>query len=70
LTRKSLVMSSWVMISRAKMDCALKDWGQALAERSGHYTARVALARKLSVVMLTMWQRGTSFDPYPSAMRV
>ena len=69
LTRKSLVMSSWVMISRAKKDCALKDWGRALAERSGHYTARVALARKLSVVMLSMWKRGASFDPYPSAMR-
>jgi transposase len=69
LTRKSLVMSGWVMISRAKKDCALKDWARTLAERSGHYTARVALARKLSVVMLSMWKREATFDPYPSAPR-
>lgn len=69
MTRKSLVMSSWVMISRAKAECALKDWAKALAQRSGHYTARVALARKLSVVMLCMWKAGTHFEPYPSAKR-
>jgi transposase len=36
LTRRSLVMSSWVMISRAKTECALKDWAGGLVKRSGH----------------------------------
>jgi transposase len=62
-TRQSLMMSAWVLLSRAKTDCDLKDWARRIEERSGHYCARIALARKLSVVMISMWKNGTEFEP-------
>lgn len=65
LTRSNLALSAGVMMSRAKQKCALSEWGSELAKRTGYGRARVALGRKLAVVMLTMWQTGRDFDPYP-----
>lgn len=40
---------------------ALKAWGTRLAKRIGGKKARVALARKLAVIMYRMWLDGTEF---------
>jgi transposase len=40
---------------------ALKDWGLALAKRIGMRRAKVALARKLAVIMHRMWVDETEF---------
>jgi transposase len=66
LTRCRLVMSAGVMMSRAAERCALAEWGTELAKRSGYGRARVAVGRKLAVVMLTMWQTDKDFAPYPA----
>jgi hypothetical protein len=39
----------------------LKAWGTRLAKRSGATKAKVALARKLAVILHRLWCDGTSF---------
>ena len=41
--------------------CALKAWGLRLAKRSGLKKAKVAVARKLAVILHRMWRDGTEF---------
>lgn len=63
LARTHLVTAAMVFQRRAP-DCALKDWHTALKQRAGPKRARIALARKLAVVMLTMWKNDEPFIPY------
>lgn len=65
LTRGHLVMAAGVLISRTKSECAIKDWGRQLAARAGHGKAKVAVARKLATVMLSLWKSGRDFQPFP-----
>ncbi|MBE1527472.1 transposase [Sphingopyxis sp. OAS728] len=65
ITRTHLVMAARVILGRAKLECALTDWARALAQRVGHSKARVAVARKLAVLLLSMWKSGRDFEPYP-----
>jgi transposase len=65
LTRQHLVTAAMVMRTR-KVDSALRDWGLVLKERIGKGRSRVAMARKLAVVMLCMWKSGERFEPYPT----
>lgn len=67
LTRGHLVMSANVILSRAATRCALADWGRSLAKRVGHSKAKVAVARKLAVLLLSLWRSGHDFQPYPSS---
>jgi transposase len=66
LTRTHLVTAATVFGNIAP-DCALKRWYVALRERAGSKRARVALARKLAVILLTMWKNGTHFELCPAA---
>lgn len=68
LTRTHLVTAATVFGAVAP-DCALKRWFVALRERAGPNRARTALARKLAVILLTMWKEGTHFELDPAAMR-
>jgi transposase len=43
---------------------ALSAWGAALAERATKRQAHVAVARKLAVLMLSMWKSGERYQPY------
>ncbi|MDR7257211.1 transposase [Sphingomonas sp. BE270] len=65
LTRGHLVMAAGVLISRTKTECAIKDWGRQVAARAGHGKAKVAVARKLATVMLSLWKSGRDFQPFP-----
>ena len=63
LTRKLLFEAANAMLSRTSRPLALKDWGTAIAQRSGFWKARVALARKLSVILHRMWMEERPFEP-------
>ena len=59
-----------MILARVKRDLALKDWALAVARRSGPAKARVALARKLSVILHAIWRSGEPFRwsaPEPAA---
>ncbi|MEP9358750.1 IS110 family transposase [Sphingomonas sp. KR3-1] len=61
MTRSSLVTAATVMLCVSKKESALRTWGLSLVERIGRRRAAVAVARKLSVVMLSMWRSGSEF---------
>lgn len=63
LTRTHLVSAATSMLRAPYQDCALKRWGLECAARMGFSKARVAVARKLSVVLFTMWRSDTEFKP-------
>ena len=62
-TRAILVIGATSALREQAKGSYLKDWGLALRHRAGSKKARVALARKLAVVMLRMWKDGSRFDP-------
>ncbi|HKT76843.1 MAG TPA: IS110 family transposase, partial [Sphingobium sp.] len=41
---------------------SLKDWGVRLAKKVGFNKAKVAVARKLAVILFGMWRDGTHFQ--------
>ncbi|MFL6762434.1 MAG: IS110 family transposase, partial [Sphingomicrobium sp.] len=49
------------MLTRTVRFSGLKAWAMAVAKRRGTKKARVALARKLAVILHRMWIDGTSF---------
>jgi transposase len=65
MTRTHLVNAALVFGFKGP-DSHLKRWASALRERAGTRRARVALARKLSILLLTIWKNGTSFQPFPT----
>lgn len=64
LLRWHLVEAAHVLLTRAP-DCALKRWGLALAQRKGASKAKVAVARKLAVLLWRLWRRGEDFQAWP-----
>lgn len=60
-TRTALFAAANVMLSRSTQWTALKHWGVSIAKRSSLKKAKVAVARKLAVVMHRMWLDGSSF---------
>ena len=61
LARTLLYEAAVVILSRLKRASSLKEWAGAIAKRSGAGKARVALARKLSVILHSVWRSG---EPY------
>ena len=51
-----------VMLTRYKGQLKLKDWAFAIAKRSTMRKARVALARRLAIIMHAMLRDGTEFE--------
>src|SRR6266404_2904859 len=51
-----------LLASRALLWSALKAWGMRLAKRNGLRKAKVAVARKLAVILHRMWIDGTEFN--------
>lgn len=62
LMRALLFEAAAVLMHRVSRPCALKAWALALAKRIGARRAKVALARKLAVVLHAIWVDGTEFD--------
>ena len=61
MVRTALYEAASVMLTRTVRFSSLKAWGMAVAKRRGTKKARVALARKLAVILHRMWVDGTTF---------
>ena len=61
MVRTALYEAASVMLTRTVRMSPLKSWAMAVAKRRGTRKARVALARKLGVVLHRMWVDGTEF---------
>jgi transposase len=59
--RTLLYEAANVMLTRYKGQLKLKDWAFAIAQRSTMRKARVALARRLAIIMHAMLRDGTEF---------
>ena len=59
--RSALYEAANSLLTRVKRPCALQTWGKALAAAKGGKRARVAVARKLAVLLHRLWQTETDF---------
>jgi transposase len=65
--RRALYEAASAMLTRFKGRDLVKSWGLKLAKSKCHAKARVAVARKLAVVMHAMWRDGTFYVGDPRA---
>jgi len=61
MVRTALYEAANVLLSRVTRFSALKRWGMDVARRRGMKRAKVALARKIGVILHRMWVDGTNF---------
>jgi transposase len=61
--RAALYEAAHVILTRPVKGGTLKSWAARLAKRAGMRKAKVALARKLAVILHRMWVNGTGFAP-------
>ena len=60
--RALLFEAATCLIRHVKRFSALKSWAVRLAGRKGFKKAAVAAARKIAVILLTIWRDGTEFE--------
>lgn len=65
--RTLLVSSSTAFMRSADPESSLRHWVGLVEQRRGRHKARIALARKLSIMMLAMWKNGSSYQASVSA---
>jgi len=61
MLRSYLYEAAHVLSTRVVKWSALKAWGMRIARRRSLSKARVAVARKLAVILHRMWTDGTEF---------
>jgi transposase len=61
LARTALYEAAHSLLVRSRKWSSLRAWGLRVAKTRGMARARVAVARKLAVVLHTMWREETSF---------
>jgi transposase len=61
LLRTYLFEAAGVLLTRAATWCSLKVWGHKLWKRIGFKKAKIAVARRLAVILHRMWYDGTDF---------
>ncbi|MES2044318.1 MAG: IS110 family transposase [Pseudomonadota bacterium] len=61
MLRSALYEAANNLLCRVKRPSPLQTWGKALAATKGGKRARVAVARKLAILLHRLWQSGTSF---------
>lgn len=61
LARTALYEAAHSLLTRSTKWSALRAWGMAVAKRRGMNRARVAVARKLAVILHRMWADGAEF---------
>jgi transposase len=62
--REALYQAAHVMLTKPVKSCSqLKSWAMRIAKRAGMRKAKVALARKLAVIMHRMLADGRAFQP-------
>lgn len=62
MLRSALYEAANNLLSRVKRSSPLQQWGQALATAKGPKRARVAVARKLAILLHRLWLSGASFS--------
>ena len=62
LVRAYLYEAAVSLLERQKRDCPLRRWGLQQQVRLGKRRTRVAVARKLAVLMHKLWRSGQTFD--------
>ena len=61
MLRSALYEAANVLLVRVKRPCALQTWGRRLAQTKGAKRARVAVARKLAILLHRLWRSETEF---------
>lgn len=61
MLRRSLYEAANIMLCRVQRPFALQQWGQRIAESKGNKRARIAVARKLAVLLHSLWVNETEF---------
>lgn len=61
MLRSALYEAANSILVRLKRPCALQNWGRRLAEAKGPKRAKVALARKLAILLHKLWRSETEF---------
>jgi transposase len=60
--RSLLVQAAISFLQYCKVECDLRSWALSIEARRGKGKARVALARKLAIVMLAIWKAGSHYE--------
>ena len=61
MVRTVLYEAAHILLTRAVRFSALKRWALEVAKRRGMRRAKVALARKLAIILHRIWVDGTTF---------
>ena len=61
MLRHYLFKDAGVLLTRVRRWCSLKAWGVRVAKRGGMSKAKVAVARKLAIILHRMWRSGEAF---------
>ena len=61
MLRRSLYEAANIILCRVQRPFALQQWGQRIAEAKGNKRAKVAVARKLAVLLHSLWLNETEF---------
>lgn len=67
-----LVQCAQYLLGHFGPECALREQGLKLVAkggRAGKKKAVIAIARKLAVMMLAMWQKSTDYQPFPESKK-
>jgi transposase len=62
LLRSYLFEAAHVLLTRRRGTCRIKKWGLKLAARKGYGKARVAVARKLAIILHRLWITGQAYQ--------
>jgi transposase len=68
MVRTSLFEAAGTLLTRVKQSSSLRDWGLRLAKRRGLGKAKIAVARRLAVILHRMWIDGTEFQAQPEIL--
>lgn len=62
LVRWLLIESASCLLTRTKASFPLKEWGLKLAEKKGMAKAKIAVARRLAILLFTLWRKNIDFS--------
>ena len=62
MLRTYLFEAASVLLHRTQRRSTLKAWGARLVKRAGAKKAKVAIARKIAVILHCIWTDGTQFE--------
>ena len=69
--RALLTQCAQYLLGRYGPDCAIRQYGHKLAARGGKAAKKkaiTAVARKLAVMMIALWQKGGEYQPFPAGI--